>query len=107
MLAGREDLITHIFPATNVAADPARNYEIAPKELFSLMREMRADDVELMGIYHSHPNGKNEPSLQDVERAYYPQAAFFIVSGGAEEAGAIRAFSIRDSGVEELKMELE
>ena len=106
LLAGREGLITRIFPATNAAADTARNYEIAAGELFALMREMRAAGVELMGIYHSHPNGKNEPSLRDVERAYYPQAAFFIVSAGAEVA-AVRAFSIRDGRVEELKLELE
>lgn len=105
LLAGREGVITRIFPATNVAASTANNYEIAPGELFALMRAMRAGGVELMGIYHSHPNGMKEPSLRDVERAYYPEAAFFIVSAGAE--AAVRTFSIRDGRVEELELQLE
>ncbi len=44
------------------------------------MREMRAAGLDLLGIYHSHPNGKNEPSQRDIERAYYPDAAYFVVS---------------------------
>jgi proteasome lid subunit RPN8/RPN11 len=33
ILAGQDGLITQVFPAKNVAADPVRNYEIAPKEI--------------------------------------------------------------------------
>ncbi len=73
-------MITRIFAATNAASDPATNYEIAPQELFRLMREIRAAKLELLGIYHSHPNGKNEPSARDIELAYYPDTAYFILS---------------------------
>ena len=44
------------------------------------MREIRAAKLELLGIYHSHPNGKNEPSARDIELAYYPDTAYFILS---------------------------
>ncbi len=44
------------------------------------MREIRAAGLELLGIYHSHPTGENKPSARDIERAYYPEAAYFIVS---------------------------
>ena len=42
LLAGRDGVITRAFPAPNVAPEPSRNYEIAPEELFRLMREIRA-----------------------------------------------------------------
>ena len=50
--------------AKNVAADPVRNYEIAPKEIVRLMGELRERRLEFLGIYHSHPNwlDTNEPS---------------------------------------------
>ena len=80
LLAGNDGVITRIFAATNAASDPAKNYEIAPRELFRLMREIRAARLELLGIYHSHPNGKNEPSAHDIELAYYPGTAYFILS---------------------------
>jgi proteasome lid subunit RPN8/RPN11 len=107
LLAGRDGVITHVRPATNAAADPAASYEIAPEELFRLMREMRAARLDLLGIYHSHPNGKNEPSPRDVERAYYPDAAYFIISPLAAAARPVRAFSIRDGRVTELEIQVE
>src|SRR5215467_12511286 len=104
LLAGRGPTITRIFPAANVAADPAKNYEIGPKELFAFMRQMRAEDVCLMGIFHSHPNGTNEPSPGDIERAYYPDAAYFVISPHSDSAVPVRAFSMRDGQVEELEI---
>jgi proteasome lid subunit RPN8/RPN11 len=106
LLAGREGTITRIFPATNVAANPATSYEIAPEELFRLTREIRAASLELLGIYHSHPNGINEPSPRDVERAHYPDAAYLIVSPLPDSPQPIRAFSIRDGRVTELEIQV-
>jgi [CysO sulfur-carrier protein]-S-L-cysteine hydrolase len=100
-------VITHAFPATNVASNPATSYEIAPEEIFNRMREMRAAGLELLGIYHSHPNARNEPSPRDIEFAYYPDAAYFIVSPLAGSARPVRAFSIRDGRVAELDIQAE
>ena len=50
LLAGHTGAITHAFAATNVATDPARNYEIAPKEIVRLMRELRTQRLEFLGI---------------------------------------------------------
>ena len=106
LLAGRDGTVTRSFPAVNAASDPAISYDIAPEELFRLMREMRAAGLELLGIYHSHPNGQNEPSPSDVERAYYPDAAYFIISPREDAAQPVRAFSIRDGRVAELAFEI-
>jgi proteasome lid subunit RPN8/RPN11 len=107
LLAGRDGIITHALAATNAASDPLVSYEIAPEELFRLMRELRAARLELLGIYHSHPNGKNEPSPRDIERAYYPDAAYFVVSPLAAAARPVRAFSIRDGRATELEIQVE
>jgi proteasome lid subunit RPN8/RPN11 len=106
LLAGRDGLITAILPAVNALASP-REYEIAPEELFRLTREIRAAGLELMGIYHSHPAGENRPSQRDVERAYYPDAAYFIVSPRPDAPEPIRAFSIRNGRVSELTIKVE
>jgi proteasome lid subunit RPN8/RPN11 len=105
LLAGRSGTITRALPATNAADDTAKKYEIAPKELFRLMREIRAEGLELLGIYHSHPTGENRPSSHDIERAYYPAAAYFIVSPLHDVAHPIRAFSIREGKVTELEIQ--
>ncbi|MGH9737564.1 MAG: M67 family metallopeptidase [Candidatus Acidiferrales bacterium] len=104
LLAGRDGEITRSFPATNAAVSPATSYEIAPKEIFALMRAMRADGTEMLGIYHSHPNGKNEPSPRDIEQAYYSEAAYFIISPRDDAQRPVRAFAIRDGRATEIEI---
>ena len=103
LLAGRGGVITRSFPATNAADDAAKAYEIAPEELFRLMREIRAAGLEFLGIYHSHPAGENRPSGRDLERAYYPSATYFILSPRPDAPKSVRAFSIRNGQVTELE----
>ena len=101
LLAGRDGVITTVLPATNALASPTA-YEIAPDELFRLFRHMREVRLDHLGIYHSHPKGENAPSPRDIELAYYPEAAYFIVSPQTDAARAIRAFRIREGVVDEL-----
>ena len=106
LLAGRDDVVTHVFPAMNVAADPAKNYEIDPREIVGLLRDFREQELDFLGIYHSHPNGKNEPSARDIELAYYSEAIYFIIAPIADAPKPVRAFSIRDGRVAELDIEV-
>lgn len=105
LLAGRGGVIVRDFPATNALAS-ATEYEIAPKELFQHMREIREAGLELMGIYHSHPNGDNKPSPRDIEWAYYPDVAYFIVSPQKDAPKPVRAFSIQNGKTVELNIEI-
>ena len=107
MLAGLNGAINRAFKARNAAQHLATAYEIAPKELFRIMREIRAAGLELLGIYHSHPKGDNQPSPRDVERAYYPGAAYFILSPRADAPEPIRAYSIRDGRWTQLEITIQ
>jgi len=100
LLAGRAGVITEIFPATNALAS-ATEFEITPAELFRIFRAMREAELDHLGIYHSHPRGSAVPSPRDVERAFYPEAAYFVI------AGEVRAFVIREEKVEELGIKIE
>ena len=104
LLAGSGGIITRILPARN-ALESATAFEIAPAELFQLMRQIRGKDLEMLGIYHSHPRGENRPSPRDIESAFYSDSAYFIVSPLADAAQPVRAFSIRDGRFTELQIE--
>jgi proteasome lid subunit RPN8/RPN11 len=106
LLAGRDGAVARFFPAVNAAENPATSYEIAPREIFSLMRAMRAEGTEMLGICHSHPNGNNQPSPRDIEQAYYSEAVYFILSPRDGAAKPVRAFSIRDGRAEELAIQI-
>ena len=104
LLAGRDGVISAILPARNALAS-ATAYEIAPAELFSLFQHMREEGLDHLGIYHSHPNTDNAPSPTDIERAWYPDAAWFIISPRAGAAKPVRAFRIAEGRSTELAIE--
>jgi proteasome lid subunit RPN8/RPN11 len=95
LLAGGDGTITMWYPAHNALASPLA-YEIAPAELFCLLREIRSARLDLLGIYHSHPRGENCPSPTDIARAFYPEAAYFILSPQPNAPTPVRAFRIVD-----------
>jgi proteasome lid subunit RPN8/RPN11 len=103
LLAGRDGVITAIFPATNSLSSPTV-YEIAPKELFQLFRAIRDAGLTHLGQYHSHLSTENIPSASDIAQAGYPEHAYFIVSPRADAPKPVRAFSIRDGLVGELEI---
>lgn len=104
LLAGKDGVIEEIFPARNLLASATR-YEIAPEELFGLFRRMRERGLDHLGIYHSHPAGVNSPSPSDVERAWYPDAAYFILSPRPDALRPVRAFRIREGQVSEWEID--
>lgn len=59
---------------------------------------------ELIAIYHSHPVSQPYPSPTDRVEAYYPDAAYVLVSLRTPEA-EVRAFRIgADGGVTEIPL---
>jgi proteasome lid subunit RPN8/RPN11 len=103
LLAGRDGVITAIFPAAN-SLSSATAYEIAPRELFELFRILRDRELTHLGQYHSHLSTENTPSPTDIELAGYPDQAYFIVSQRADAPKPVRAFSIRDGCARELEI---
>jgi proteasome lid subunit RPN8/RPN11 len=103
-LAGRAGTIAGAYPAENVATNPATNYEVATKEIVHLTRAIREAGLEMLGIYHSHPNGKAEPSITDIATVGYPDVAYFIISPVLDVEAPVRAFSIRHGKAAELEM---
>jgi len=105
LLAGRNAIITRVFPARNALASETA-FEIAPQELFPIFRAIREAGLQHLGIYHSHPNGRLYPSARDIELAYYPDAAYFVLSPLADAQPFARAFRIHDGVVIELVTEI-
>ena len=108
ILAGQDELITRAFPAKNGAADPVRNYEIAPTQMIHLMGELRQRRLEFLGTYHSHPHwlDMNEPSSKDIALAHYSVPIHFIVTPRPYATRPIRAFLIRGGRAMELDVQV-
>jgi proteasome lid subunit RPN8/RPN11 len=62
-------MVEEVIACPNVAEDPGRRFEVDPKALIAAHRAARETDRHLIGPYHSHPNGRAEPSQHDRARA--------------------------------------
>ncbi len=103
--------VTRIAESRNLAA-PERmdRFEVDPALQFSLMRELRGTGETIVGVYHSHPNGRAAPSPRDREDARDPSLIWLVtaVTGAAPAPASTRAFELTDdlSRFDEIAMRL-
>lgn len=82
LLFGTETRIEWAEPCANVAADPARHFEIDPAVHFAALRAERSGGPRLIGYWHSHPSGDVRPSATDAAMASPDGKVWLIVAGG-------------------------
>lgn len=82
-------------PVTNDAADTRDRYEISPKAYVRIDREARAHGLDVVGVYHSHPDAPAEPSATDLAAAW-PGYAYVIVPVDRGVAGPWRVWMLAE-----------
>lgn len=82
LLLGQAGRVESLVPARNVAADPARSFEIDPATLLATHRAARGLGHRVIGHWHSHPNGRTAPSARDAARATGFGEIWLIIAGG-------------------------
>ena len=86
--------------AANVAPAPrTRRFEVAPLDLLEADRAARAAQLEVVGIWHSHPERSAEASEQD-RRGAYAGWAYLILGAGGE----LRAWQLHGEQLEQLEV---
>lgn len=81
--------ITALHPARNLAGAPDR-FEIDPRDQFAAHKCARARGSAIVGCYHSHPNGRTEPSAADLAGAGEENFLWLIAS---DESLAVFVYS--------------
>ena len=79
ILAGKGRTVARMYEMRN--ADESRTtYLMDPDEQLRVFREMEEEGLDMVAIYHSHPNTIPFPSVRDVRLAWYPDVAYLIIS---------------------------
>ena len=103
LLIGREEgEVSRLEAAENVATEPTRRFEIDPRRLLQLHRGLRGGAEELIGHWHSHPDGPAVPSACDREMVADPAMVWLIIAAPSGEA---RAWRVVDNGFAEVPVE--
>ncbi len=76
---GDPSTATTIRRAENVAADPRSEYRIDPGEQLALMESIEEEGRDVVGFYHSHPDGPAGTSATDAARAAWTGYSYVIV----------------------------
>lgn len=80
LLYGSGGRIAEAEACANVAADPARSFEVDPAALFAAHRRARSGGPAILGHYHSHPSGAAVPSARDAAQAMGDGALWLILT---------------------------
>ncbi len=108
LLAGSraEQRATTLYTVENVAHNRRTQFSMAPHTQLSVFTEIEAAGLDLLAIYHSHPNGPETPSATDVAQAYYPDLVQVIVSL-ASNRPKLRAFWLSQTNLHEIPLIFE
>jgi proteasome lid subunit RPN8/RPN11 len=82
LLLGSGPRIDAISPAANIHPTPRTHFEIDPQALIDAHRAARNGGPEVVGYYHSHPDGPAEPSDTDRAQAAGDGRVWAIVARG-------------------------
>jgi proteasome lid subunit RPN8/RPN11 len=98
--------VSRVIPLDNIATED-HAFLADPFSQYNALRRLREDKLELLAIYHSHPDGGVDPSPDDVAYARHWVCAHVVIAIGASTAAKarVRAFicddrgSLRDIGI--------
>ena len=96
--SGDEFRVTALHPAQNLAPAPDR-FEIAPEDHIKAFKAARANRHLLIGCYHSHPNGRAEPSAADRAGAGEEDFLWLIAADDRLEAFVYRRGEFSGAGL--------
>ena len=79
--------VASVYQSKNCADDPRTKFEVNPQLRFDLERLAREGEMDVVGLYHSHPNGSAKPSEIDLSRAWETALIWVII--GLEEGKVV------------------
>lgn len=82
-MLGRGRRVKELFPASNIHPEPFRGYLISPEQSLLALRQARNLSLEILGVYHSHPEGPASLSALDRQQAH--RGWHYLVLGRGQE----------------------
>lgn len=79
LLAGKDNRVNLVISVTNELHSDIR-FRMDPVEQLKAFQLFEEQGLDMLGIYHSHPNGPSIPSQTDITEAYYPDVIHLIWS---------------------------
>ena len=103
LLAGRDSQVEKIFFVQNQAQSPVR-YVMDPIEQLHAFEWIESNEMDLLGIFHSHPTGPETVSPTDIAEAAY--AVTYIILAPVDSIWHARGFWIENGRFREVTLQI-
>jgi proteasome lid subunit RPN8/RPN11 len=104
LVAGRNYTSSVVFAMSNILRSPIR-YRMDPEEQLMVFQEIEKRELNLLAIYHSHPNGPPHPSQIDLAEAYYPEA-FYLIWYRIDKVWDCQGYKIINNSVQKIPIQI-
>jgi proteasome lid subunit RPN8/RPN11 len=95
-MEGERTIVRELVALPNTRSDSARNrYLIDPDAFRRAQASLDGEGLEIVGVYHSHPDHPAEPSAFDREHAW-PRWSYVIVGVAAGRSGDMKSWRLSD-----------
>ena len=101
-LAGKDGVVKKLIKLTNIDKSP-EHFSLDPKEQFQAFKNAKADGLELISIYHTHPVTPARPSIEDIRLAYDPSISYVIAALTHKD---IKSFKIKSGTVNTQEVDI-
>jgi len=106
LLAGTESTVRNAYRLTNMDACP-EHFSLDPREQFTAVKDMRAEGLEMLAVYHSHPSTPARMSEEDLRLAVMPGLIYVIVSLANPAQPDLRSFKVVDGRPVEEEVQIQ
>ena len=104
ILAGKDGTVNKFYKMTN-SDQSSDHFTLLPQEQFKVVKDIRAADLEMLAIYHSHPESPARPSKEDVRLAFTSGIVYVILSLQNAEP-VVKGFIINKNSVTEIPIKI-
>lgn len=103
ILAGCESRAQKYYKMKN-EDQSGEHFMMEPAEQFSMAKEIRAAGLDMLAIYHSHPQTPARPSDEDIRLALTPNVMHVILSLQDADRPVVKGFRIDDGQVTQIEI---
>jgi proteasome lid subunit RPN8/RPN11 len=101
ILAGSNGKVEKFYKMMNVD-NSNTHFMMDPQEQFATVKDIRSAGLEMLAIYHSHPETPARPSAEDIRLALTPNVVYVIVSLHKNNGFVVKGFDIAGTNVTEV-----
>ena len=103
LLAGRNSQVESVLAVTNQAQSPVR-FVMDPIEQLNAFEWIDSQNMELLGIFHSHPTGPETVSPTDIAQAAY--AVVYVILARVDNLWQARGFWMEGGSFREVTLQV-